>query len=452
MPAGSQDGRIDELLDVGVYKVQVFSAPGTSGTVALAVRPFHDAAPPAALPQPGQPLTATLADGQQRAFWLAVPASGAVRIEAAGRSLADLRLWRDGRELTALPPEVTAIEPVPGHKLTDIRLAGQVEPGTYLAVAYGGQAASWADNDLGQPFHLRAGLSDALVAGWAGGEIGPFGSELYQLPPSMDLLRLDLPQAARAELLAGGNSAVIAPDSREPATRLAVARGIAGPVEIRAAQGQAFTLRSLERPTARTLQKPGTYWLAAVADGAGGDEAPPTLLLLRDDGSGAPARIVADTLPAIGQSAAWRTRFNLRGPTTLLAHSLGGPVTLRSTGTPVRSDRVSDNLPEGYFAFSLTPQPGALGAVEVTIGPPALTPPLAATLPRDPVLPFGVQTLGPREQFRLVGNTAPGRHLWAIRAAGSGRAGRGLAAGHALGPGQRRNPGGRHARRKPGDH
>lgn len=405
--AGSQDGRIDELLDVGVYKLVVSSAPGASGAVALEVRPFHDAAPPAALPLPGQPLTATLADGEQRAFWLAVPASGAVRIEAAGRSLADLRLWHDGRELSALQPQVTPIEPTPGHRLTDIRLIGQVEPGTYLAVAYGGRAASWTDNDAGQPFHLRAGLSDALEAGWTGGEIGPFGSEIYQRSPTTSLLKLELPQPQVAELLAGDESATIARDSREPVARLLLAPGETSPVELRGAQGQSFTLRALERITASSLRKPGTYWLSAVAEGAGGDEVPPTLLLLRDDGSTRPARIVADTVPAIGSAAGWRARFNLRGPTTLFAHSLGGPVALRSTGVPVQSNRLEDNLPEGYVAFTLKPQTGALGAVEVTLGAPALAPPLSATLPRDPVLPFAVQTLAPGEQFRLIGNTAP---------------------------------------------
>ena len=406
--AGSQDGRIDELLDVGVYKLLVSSASGASGTVTVSVRPFHDAGPPAALPLPGQPLAATLADGEQRAFWLAVPASGTVRIEAAGRSLADLRLWRDGRELSALQPQVMPIEPTPGHPLTDIRLTGQVEAGTYLAVAYGGPAASWTDNDAGQPFHVRAGLSDALQAGWAGGEVGPFGSEIYQRPPTRGVLRLELPQAQPAELLVGDRSATIARDSREPVTRLLLAPSDTGAVEIRAAQGQNFTLRSLERPTGTSLRKPGTYWLSAVADGAGGDEVPLTLLLLRDDGSTRPARIVADTLPTIGPTAAWRARFNLRGPTTLFAHGLGGPVSLRSTGVPLKSDRLEDNLPEGYYAFALKPQTGALGAVEITLGAPGSTPPLAAMLPRDPVLPFGVQTLAPGEAFRLVGNSAPG--------------------------------------------
>ena len=163
--AGSQDGRIDELLDVGVYKLLVSSAPGASGMVSVAVRPFHDAGPPSALPLWGQTSTATLADGEQRSFWLAVPTAGPVRIEAAGRSLADLRLWRDGRALTPLLPDVTPIEPVPGHALTDLLLTGSVEAGTYLVTAYGGPAATWTSNVDGQPFHIRSGVSDALEVG-----------------------------------------------------------------------------------------------------------------------------------------------------------------------------------------------------------------------------------------------------------------------------------------------
>ena len=409
--AGSQNGRIDELLDVGVYKLLVFSAPEASGLVSVAVRPFHDAAPPSALPLRGQALTSTLADGEQRAFWLAIPTAGPVRIEAAGRSLSDLRLWRDGRELTPLLPEVTPIEPVPGHPLTDMQLTGSVEAGTYLVTAYGGRAANWTNNDDGQPFHIRSGVSDALEVGWTGGVVGPFGSEFYRLPPATGLLRLELPQAQQADLLVGDRSAEIKRESREPAARLLLAPDEKRPVELRAAQGQAFTLRAMERPTASSVTKPGTYWLSALADGAGGDEVPPTLLLVRDDGSAGPGRIVADTLPTIGPGAGWRGRFNLRGPTTLLAHSLGGPVELRTTGVPVRSDRNDANLPAGYFAFLITPQPGAIGAVEVTIGPQAVTPPLAAALPGDPVLPFGVQALGPHEQFRLIGNAAPGLTL-----------------------------------------
>lgn len=406
--AGSQDGRLDVMLDAGVYKLRVFSAKGASGTVALRATPFRDAAPPAALPRPGQPLGATLRDGEQRAFWLSVPPSGAVRIEAAGRALADLRLWRDGRELSALEPVLAPVEPVPGRPLTDIRLDGKVEPGTYLAVAYGGPPATWTDGDAAQPFHLRSGASDALQAGWAGGAVGPFGSEVFDLPASAALLRLQLPQAARAELAAGGASASLARDSREPVASLAVAPGRQPVLEVRAAAGQPFTLRALEQPPGRTVDRPGTYWVSAVANGAGGDEVPPTVLLERSDRTGAPPRIVADTLPQVGPNAAWHTRFNLRGPTTLLARSAGGPVAFRTTGATVRGGRVDADLPDGVYALSLTPQEGAVGALDVVLGPPGAAPPLAAPLPPDPVLPLGIQTVAPGERLRLSGGDAPG--------------------------------------------
>ena len=237
--AGSQDGRLDPLLDVGTYKLNVASAKGATGSVALTITPFRDAAPPAALPPPGFPLTATLRDGEQRAFWLVVPPDGDVRVESAGRAVADLRLWRDGRELTPLEPASLRAEPVSGHPLTDLRLEGKVEPGTYLAVVYGGAPNPWTDNDASQPLYLRAGASPALAEGWAGGPMGPFGSEVYAVPPSAGLLRLTLPSAAGAELRVGGTVAAITRTSREPTVHLAVTPKQTPTVEIRAAAGQA---------------------------------------------------------------------------------------------------------------------------------------------------------------------------------------------------------------------
>lgn len=408
--AGSQDGRLDPLLDVGTYKLRVMAAKGATGELALSVTPFHDAAPPAALPQPGQPLSVTLTDGEQRRFWLMVPPSGAVRIEAAGRALADLRLWRDGRVLSELQPAIAPIEPVPGHGLTDARLEGKVEPGTYLVVAYGGPATTWTDGDTAQPLDVRAGASDALEAGWAGGVIGPFGSEVFAVPANAARLRLSLPEPAAAELGTGRATASIARDSREPVARLAVEPGREATVTVRAAAGQRYTLRALER-LGQTVDKPGTYWVSALAEGAGGDEVPPTVLLERADRSGKPPRIVADTLPTLDANGGWHASFNLRGPTTLLARSTGGPVALRTMGVPVRGGRLNADLPEGVYGLTLAPQEGARGAVEFILGPPGATPSLSAALPPDPALPLGIQMVAPGEQLRLRGGAAPGLTL-----------------------------------------
>jgi uncharacterized protein len=404
--AGSQDGRLDQLLDVGTYKLRAFTAPGASGLVGLTVTPFHDAAPPAALPQPGRALAAALRDGEQRAFWLLVPPGGGdnVRIEAAGRSLADLRLWRDGRELTALDPASQTVTPAPGHPLTDLRIVGRVEPGTYLAVAYGGPSLPWTDNDAAQPFHLRAGASNALAEGWAGGTVGPFGSEVFTLPPTARILRLDLPAPAAADLRVADAVATIDKTSREPSVTLVGPEGRQQVAELRAAAGQPFTLHALDGATRRVWSQAGTWWVSAVTNGLGADEAPPTLLLQRTEGPDKPPRIVASTAPLIGPGAAWHARFNLRGPTHLLFQSpSGGDVGFSSTGVDIRhgsSERAT--MPSGYILLSLEPIGGKTGSLEVIVGAPgSKPPPMATPLPADPVIPLGLQTLAPGQQLRL---------------------------------------------------
>jgi uncharacterized protein len=412
--AGAQDGRLDPLLDVGTYELRVASAKAATGSVALTVTPFHDATPPAALPQPGFPLTTTLKDGEQRAFWLAVPVGGAVRIEAAGRGLADLRLWRDGRELTALEPAAMRTEPTAGHPMTDLRLEGSVEPGTYLAVVYGGPELPWTDNDAAQPLLLRAGVSQTLAEGWAGGPMGPFGSEVYALPPGIGLLRLSLPAAAPAELRAGDAIATIARTSREPIVRLAVVPKQMQTVEVRAAAGQTFALQALEQPLTRRITKPGTYWVSAIANGAGGDEVPPGVLLQRTESPDKPPRIVASTVPRVGPGAAWHARFNLRGPTTVLVqNTAGGDLTVRSSGVAIaqRGQPGVYSLPADYYNLLLTPVQGAQGSLDLFVGPSAATASPLAILPPDPVIPLGLQTVAPGQSLLLLGPAAPGLQL-----------------------------------------
>jgi uncharacterized protein len=409
--AGAQDGRLDPLLDVGTYKLRITSAKAATGSVALSVTPFHDAAPSAALPQPGFPRTTTLNDGEQRAFWLTVPPGETVRIEAAGRSLADLRLWRDGRELTALEPAAMRTEPVSGHPLTDLRLTGSVEPGTYLAVVYGGPALPWTDNDAAQPLLLRSGASPALAEGWAGGPMGPFGSEVYALPPAVGLLRLTLPTSAATELRAGDAVATIARTSREPTVHLTVTPKTMPTVELRAAAEQPFTLQALNQPATRSLNRPGTYWVSAVVNGAGGDEVPPGVLLGRNETVGKSPRILASTLPRVGPGAAWHTQFNLRGTTTLLLqNTAGGELGVRSTGVSITEHGQPGvyNMPADYYGLTLTPDAGAQGALDLVVGPPGAAAPPLTTMPPDPVIPLGVQTVGPGQSLLLAGPVAPG--------------------------------------------
>ncbi len=414
--AGASDGRLDMLLDVGTYRLRVFTATGATDPIGLTVTPFTDAAPPRAAPSGGRSLAATLRDGEQRSYWLAVPDGRLPPIEVAGRSLADLRLWRNGRDLQPMQPVSTEPQPIPGHPLRDLRLQGQVEPGTYLLVAYGGPPLPWSSgND--QPFLIRTGASDALDGGLATGIIGPFGSELFRQPAFADRFRLDLPAPADATLLVGSAAGTLDRTSRTPGLVVQAPPSTTNPsttgtVEVRGNDGQPFSLRATQAPGPQTVSKPGSYWVSATTSGVGGDEVPPTLLLQRgpvEDDPAHPPRIVASSVPRVTAATGWRHRFNLHGPTELLLQTTaGGDVTVRVDG--LKLDQPSTDgwfdAPAGYYALRLQPAPGAEGAVDVSVGGTGPLP-LALPLPADPVIPFGLQNLRDGEQLSLLSQFAP---------------------------------------------
>jgi len=423
--AGQTDGRVDALLDVGTYKLRAFAAPGATGDVQLSVIPFRDAAEAAGMPVQGR-LDADLGDFQQRRFWLNVTEGETPRIEAAGRALADLRLFRDGTDLVDSERRTAIVEPTAGHPLTDIVLSGQLEPGVYELVAYGGRSLAWPDGTQGQPFHLRGGASDALSGGWVAGRIGPMGSEVFRTAPQTGALRLDLPQPAAVSLqLQGGPGASIAKNTREPIARLDLPAG-ARIVTLRGAEGQPYRLRALDRTTTAWLAAPGSFWTGLSARGFGGDEPPASALLLRDI-VGEPEPYVAGSIGVrVGPGAGWRQRFNLRGPlaillnvtaaTTIVARADGVaaqvnivPLGLRAQPRADGAAPTSWNLAAGWYTLSVTPARNASGILDLGVGPSDAIP--AAPMPGgtpDPEPVFGLITPGPSETFRAETGAATG--------------------------------------------
>jgi uncharacterized protein len=423
--AGQTDGRIDALLDVGTYKLRAFAAPGASGDVQLSVTPFRDAAEAAGMPVQGR-LDADLGDFQQRRFWLNVTEGESPRIEAAGRALADLRLFRDGTDLVDSDRQNAIIEPTAGHPLTDIVLSGELEPGVYELVAYGGRALAWPDGTPGQPFHLRGGVSEALSGGWVSGRIGPMGSEVFRTAPRTGALRLDLPLPAAVTLrVQGGLGASIAKNTREPIARLDLPAG-GQVVTLRGAEGQPYRLRALDRTTTARLAAPGSFWTGLSAPGFGGDEPPASALLLRNV-VGEPDPYVAGSVGIrVGPGLGWRQRFNLRGPlailldvtaaTTIVARAEGvaaqvAIVPLGMSGQP-RADGAAPtswNLAAGWYALSVTPARNASGILDLGVGPADAIPaaPMPAGLP-DPEPSFGLVTPAPREAFSIYSGSETG--------------------------------------------
>jgi uncharacterized protein YecT (DUF1311 family) len=426
--AGASDGRIDPLLDIGTYKLRAFAAAGATGETRLTATPFTELVPPALL-RPGDSISGELTDLHQRGFWVVVDQQRILRLEAAGRALADLRIWRDGRELVNEAPAVDAIEPTAGHPLNRILFHQQLEPGTYLVTAYGGPALPWADGAAAQPFYLRLDASAAFAEGWLSGQIGPLGSEILSVQSQADSFRLELPEPAAVTLSvttgeAEPASVEMARNSRVPVVTIRPGRrgNATRMVEIRGAAGQRFQLRAFGDGSVARATRAGNFLVAAEMPGLGGDDVPATAILLRSE-QGQPDTVAAAAAPRIGTGQAWRARFNLNGAATLLMQVVSpGPVAVRTRGVALRAslqpllgDQAPPpangdsngiwNLAAGWYRLRLEPQADATGILDLTVGPPGLLP--DAPTPRQPsgpVLSFGPQTIAAGQSLRAIGN------------------------------------------------
>jgi hypothetical protein len=420
---GAADGRLDALLDTGTYKIRLHPAAAAHGDIHLRVTPFAAAAPPAIAPRDAA-TDATLTDLQFRSFWFVTNSSDPVRLEAAGRALADFQLWRNGRDLVATSPTTRIIEPARGHPLRDIRITATLPAGTYLATAYGGPPLPWADGSTAMPFHLREGAPDTLRPGWTGGRIGPFGSELFRAAGTDDLIRLSM--EGPATLSVDGEDADIDRKSRVPEAELRVAPQQADHlVEIDAPEGTPFQLRATMIGATTGIAGPGNYFVTANTTGLGGDDVPATLILARTGTHG--WTVAGSNAPEIGPGSAWHHRFNLGGEVSLLFHATtGGKLAANITGVRLAVlnltalDALAAHPPispaapgvwdiaAGWYALTLAPAGNSAGVADLTLGPPGVTAPLAPPAPPSPSVTFGVQSLGWTETLRVFGNTSPG--------------------------------------------
>src|SRR5262245_41285330 len=427
---GGRDGRLDVLLDRGVYKLRSFGAKGAAGEAKIVVEPFRNAAPASADLLQGGEASSELADLQQRSYWTMVGSSGRVSVEAVGRALQDLRLWRNGIELAALTPALASIETRPGRLMTRARIEGQVEPGLYLITAYGGAARLWSDEDTTQPLHMRGGGVARLVGGWVEGTIGPFGSRRFEAPPPDTYARLELPDPVPARLVGGRNrgatqTAIITKTSREPGASLTLPLAGNEPalLEVAGFEGQAFRLRTLRPSNAMRVDASGPHLVSVDVVGEGGDELPATAVFARfEKGKGA---VLASNAPRVGPGQAWRRKFNLRGASTILFEVDGaGPVAARASGPGVRialepllgntAPRVDGRAPlrwdvePGWYVLKIDPVNNAAGILDLTFGQPGLAAEIALTSPPRPSMLFGVHDLVKSAYYQVFTNVAPG--------------------------------------------
>ena len=160
--AGQKNARIDLFLDIGEYKLQVQRPKKGTGKTTVKAYPFTypaDLKPPYLIPFRENQLT--LSDMQQSAFWFEVHSDTSIYIEAQGRYLEDMRLWRDGEWMVTTENHTFTFHPRPETPLKGITMYARVPKGTYMVGVYGGPGLDWAIDSFSNQLYLQWGIETA---------------------------------------------------------------------------------------------------------------------------------------------------------------------------------------------------------------------------------------------------------------------------------------------------
>ncbi|MBF0225114.1 MAG: hypothetical protein HQK76_06635 [Desulfobacterales bacterium] len=198
---GKEDGRLDVFLDKGEYKIISISDEKGEGTVSLNVRAFNELnADKTYLLEEFKTIKTELHDYEQLSYWLDIKQRRHVIIDAAGRCLKDLKIWKDGSWLLNANPESFTIEPEKGKPLTNKIIITDLNPGLYLVSCYGGIPEKWSNENKTSPLYIRMGIPMIGDAGRKKFTTSPFGIDRWLVAKTANYFRIELPNSDYANI------------------------------------------------------------------------------------------------------------------------------------------------------------------------------------------------------------------------------------------------------------
>ncbi|GBU20451.1 hypothetical protein R80B4_00329 [Fibrobacteres bacterium R8-0-B4] len=203
-----KDGRLNLFLEAGEYKVFTEGPRNATGNVRLEVTKFtpFDTAGEGSRGNGGKnrygylapfgKVTTRLVDKEARGWWIFVPRDTIVFIEAIGRRLNGLAVFRGGERLiasagdglweTTSPASSAGFQSVgvPGKPLFGLRIAKRLERGKYLVLAYGGAEDKYGVADNASPLYVQWMIRPVEPGRPINGKIGASGMIRYVANPS----------------------------------------------------------------------------------------------------------------------------------------------------------------------------------------------------------------------------------------------------------------------------
>ncbi len=286
--AGEQDGRLDLLLDKGIYKIRLQSHKEGVGTLKLAAHPFVEIGSSDKLLSldTRQIESGSLGDLQQQSFWLHLKKRRVLRLEAIGRNLKDCGLWRDGIWLEDIKPRFSTYEPVSGQPMGYAEFYHDLNPGIYRLTFYGGATPAWTDDSGAYPFFLRMGYRELGASGKQIITLSPFGRDAYVSPAKTDFFQISRADKKATTLSVkrwshrvshrhGGRDWVsITKESRTPSAVVRTSdRKQKKWVTVQGTPGDRVVLTYFpaQRDTFSFSQKRGDYWISSLHSVEGRD-------------------------------------------------------------------------------------------------------------------------------------------------------------------------------------
>lgn len=439
--AGKQDGRLDLFLDRGEHKIVTFGAARGSGSASLkahAFRELHER-PPLLVEQRLE--QASLGDFEQRSYWLEIKNKRVVALEAAGRHLGDLRLWRDGTWLVDAAPRIVQSQARPEQPLTVARLTAELSPGLYLLTAYGGASQAWTEASEAKPFLLRFGIPTLAPAMRQQFVMSEFGIDRFVVPAGPTHFRLELPSAREATLQVGGylerepfrsygESAGIDKKSLPPVAEVGQYENGERLVTVSCAPGKPYVLQHFQATQSYRFDGPGSFWLSSIHAGHAEDSVGASAVLTRwlrysSERYGS-EEYVADRAVEWDGGSRWHRRFNLLENLTMLV-KVSSTQKIAVLGEGIRAryrfEPFVTSLPRDYKAppwqpsghvfeldrgiYVLSVEPEIKGILDLHLLPPGAKPD-ATTTPVAATVRFFPMTLEQSGAYVLYLNQQPG--------------------------------------------
>lgn len=438
--AGIKDGRLDLFLDRGEFKILTHADEQGKGQLTLAAHAYQERNKAAPLLLEYRTERSTLGDFEQRSYWLEISETRTVALEAAGRHLVDLRLWRDGLWLVDATPRLLQSQARPSQPLQIAQLTTELTPGRYLLTAYGGESQVWTESSDAKPFLLRYGIPALPAELRQHFTMSEFGTDRYRVPGRTNYFRLELPEAHAATLHAGsfsaeqpfrvaGLSASIGKNSLPPVADVNAdydAEQMLITVSMEA--GKPFVLQHFEKNRSlryRHSQLAADVWLSTVHAGPLEDSVGASAVLTRTYRH-SKEHYLDDRVIPLQQGQAWRRRFNLLGELTLFV-KLDAPLKLRASGSlpdaryrfepfllsrpydyktpPWRNNNAVFELDRGLHVLTVSPETKGILDLQLSSPDAGATATLAAALPSARFFPLRVET---DVDYSLYLNQQPG--------------------------------------------